>query len=81
MAFSTKNLVYSEGDDLGGIEATTLRAMRSASAAVSPGSGWGISAIAARMASSKSAEVSPGCDVGIEARADSTIRSTSSSVV
>ena len=35
-----KELGVLDGADLGGMEATTLRAMRSASAAVSPGSGW-----------------------------------------
>ncbi len=35
-----KELGVLDGADLGRMEATTLRAMRSASAAVSPGSGW-----------------------------------------
>ena len=63
---------------MGGMEATTPRAICSASAEVRPDSGCGMAAIAARMASYKSAEVSPGCDVGIEAMVASTIRSTSS---
>ena len=77
MALSTKNLVYSAGTDLGGMEATTPRAIRSASAAVIPASGWGMSANVRRIASSTSAEVIRGSGTGASAISERTISSTS----
>ena len=77
MALPTTCLVKSAAADLGGMEATAPRAMRSASARVSPASGCGISIIAALMACSTSAAPGPGAWEGMEAMAAFTIRSTS----
>ena len=76
-AFSTKNLVYSAGEDFGGMEATTPRAICSASAEVRPDSGRGISAIALRIASSTCAAVNPASGSEMAATAAWTICSNS----